>query len=355
MTGKKILLTGATGYIGGTVLTALMKSEAGSVKGVAISVLVRGEHQARIFRDNGLATIDFKGFDDDATLRKVASEHDVVINAASGFEAGLATSLIRGLAERKNALGLGVHYIHTSGTTNYADSPTLTLYPGYTADTISDKEPTKVVSTLRRLNEQNMYAQRTTDLTVLSVGQETGVSTHIITIPMLFGFGTGFFRKLSGQLPILMGEALREKQMWIVGDGKGIKQHVHIEDAAAVYELVLQRVLAGLDVLSGEDGIIFVENGQHSWNEAGEAIARAGKKLGVLNTEQVKRLHLAEAARTLGTEDINYVEVAYASTSRVSAETARSLGWQPTWPKASIWDFIEPEWKAVLDEKGQGR
>ena len=202
----------------------------------------------------------------------------------------------------------------TSGTTNYANSPTLTLYPGYTADTISDKETKKVVSTLRHLNEQSTYAQRTTDLIVLSVGQETGVSTHINTIPMLFGFGTGFFRKLSGQVPILMGEALREKQMWIVGDGKGIKQHVHIEDAAAVYELVLQRVLAGLDILSGENGIIFVENGQHSWNEAGEAIARAGKKLGVLDTEQVKRLPLKEAAKTLGTEDINYVEVAYAST-----------------------------------------
>ena len=57
-----------------------MKSAAGSVKGAAISVLVRGEHQARVFRDNGFATIDFKGFDDDATLRKVASEHDGVVS-----------------------------------------------------------------------------------------------------------------------------------------------------------------------------------------------------------------------------------------------------------------------------------
>lgn len=53
---------------------------------------------------------------------------------------------------------------------------------------------------------------------------------------MLFGFGTGFFRKLSGQLPILMEESLKEKQMWIVGDGKGVKQHIHIEDAAGCSE-----------------------------------------------------------------------------------------------------------------------
>lgn len=53
-----------------------MKSDAGSVKSAVISVLVRGEHRARVFKDNGFATIDFKGFDDDATIRKAASEHD---------------------------------------------------------------------------------------------------------------------------------------------------------------------------------------------------------------------------------------------------------------------------------------
>ncbi|KAL3443702.1 hypothetical protein BJX65DRAFT_320478 [Aspergillus insuetus] len=351
MAEKKILLTGATGYIGGTVLTALITSQAASIRNASISVLVRGENQARVLREKGLNTIDFKGFDDDSTIKKAASEHDVVINTASGFEAGLATSLIRGLSQRKIALGVDVHYIHTSGTTNYANSPTLNLYPGYNATTISDEATAQVVSTLRQLNEATLYAQRTTDLAVLAVGKNTGVSTHIITIPMLFGFGTGFFRKLSGQLPILMGEALRAKQVWIVGDGVGVKQHIHVEDAAAVYELVSRRVLEGLDVPSGEEGIIFVENGSHSWNEAGEALAKAGKKLGVLDTEQVKRLTLQEAAKTLDIDDINYVEVAYASTSRVSAETARSFGWQPKWPKGSIWEFIEPEWRAVLEER----
>jgi nucleoside-diphosphate-sugar epimerase len=133
---------------------------------------------------------------------------------------------------------------------------------------------------------------------------------------MLFGFGT--FRKLSGQLPILMGEALRAKQVWIVGDGVGVKQHIHVEDAAAVYELVLRRVLEGLDVPSGEEGIIFVENGSHSWNEAGEALAKAGKTLGALDTEQVKRLTLEEAAKTLGTDDINYVEVGIRMAAQVA-------------------------------------
>lgn len=55
---------------------ALINSEAGAVKAATISVLVRGEHQARVLKDKGLATIDFKGFDDDTTIRQAASQHD---------------------------------------------------------------------------------------------------------------------------------------------------------------------------------------------------------------------------------------------------------------------------------------
>lgn len=37
-----------------------------------------------MLKDRGLATIDFKGFDDDATLRKVASEHDGMTHQTPG-------------------------------------------------------------------------------------------------------------------------------------------------------------------------------------------------------------------------------------------------------------------------------
>ncbi|KAL4794301.1 hypothetical protein BDV19DRAFT_390362 [Aspergillus venezuelensis] len=228
---------------------------------LAFQFLFAEMNRPRVLKEKGLHTINFEGFDDDRTIQKAATEYDIVINTASGFEAGLATSLIRGVGERKIALGVYVHYIHTSGTTNYANSPTLNLYPGYNAPTISDQATAQVVSTLHMLNEATPYAQRTTDLTVLATGKETGVSTHIITIPMLFGFGTGLFRKLSGQLPILMGGALCAKQVWIVGDGDGVKQYIHVEDAAAVYELVLRRVLEGLDLNDDQSGDLFQVTG----------------------------------------------------------------------------------------------
>lgn len=38
----------------------------------------------------------------------------VIINGASGFDQGLASELIEGLAQRKQTLGGEVHYIHVS-------------------------------------------------------------------------------------------------------------------------------------------------------------------------------------------------------------------------------------------------
>jgi hypothetical protein len=63
-------------HSGGTVLGALIASQAASLKNASISVLVRGDEQARVSQEKWLRTIDFKGFDNDSTIKKAASEHD---------------------------------------------------------------------------------------------------------------------------------------------------------------------------------------------------------------------------------------------------------------------------------------
>ncbi|KFY96737.1 hypothetical protein V498_02509 [Pseudogymnoascus sp. VKM F-4517 (FW-2822)] len=46
---KKILLTGATGYIGCSVLTALLNSIVPALKEAPITLLLRGEDRADVF------------------------------------------------------------------------------------------------------------------------------------------------------------------------------------------------------------------------------------------------------------------------------------------------------------------
>lgn len=111
-----------------------------------------------------------------------------------------------------------------------------------------------------------------------------------------------------------MRSAVKEGQAWIVGDVAGIKNHVHIMDLAALYEVFLASLLGGVEVPWGEEGIFFTENGEHSWREVGEGIAKAGVELGVLRTGEVKSLSLEDATGRLDWGNDVWTESGFVST-----------------------------------------
>ena len=76
MVSQKLLLTGASGYIGGAVLSTLLKSKNPVLEELEISVLVRSEAQAALLRSKGVSPIIFQGFDDLDTIQHAASRHD---------------------------------------------------------------------------------------------------------------------------------------------------------------------------------------------------------------------------------------------------------------------------------------
>ena len=195
--------------------------------------------------------------------------------------------------------------MQTSGTSDVADSPLLNLYPEYPAEGIlRDSNPEQTILTLEYLNSRYEYPQRTTDLTVIRTGRAAGVKTYIYICPIIYGEGLGEFHKLTHQIPEMMRSAAKEGHAWIVGEGSGIKNHVHIMDLATLFTTYLTAILEGKDVPCGEQGVFFVENGEHSWNDVGEGIAKAGMELGVLKTDSVTRLTLKEATKRFhwGTE-----------------------------------------------------
>lgn len=75
---------------------------------------MRRADQANLLNSKGIHTILVSGLDDSEALEKAASEHDVVVNVASGFHHEGPKSLIRGLAKRREQKGNDVHFIHVS-------------------------------------------------------------------------------------------------------------------------------------------------------------------------------------------------------------------------------------------------
>ena len=203
--------------------------------------------------------------------------------------------------------------MHTSGTSNVSGSPVLGLYPDYPPQIWRDSDPAHVLKHLRAMNEAFVYPQRTTDLTVVDTGVATGVKTYVFICPILYGEGLGDFHKLTHQVPDMMRRASKDGYAWIVGEGKGVKNHIHIADLARLFETFLGAILEGRDVPFGDQGIFFAENGEHSWQEVGKGIAKAGVELGILETGEVKHLSLEEATERLDWHDKVWTESGFVS------------------------------------------
>ncbi len=84
-----------------------------------------------------------------------------------------------------------------------------------------------------------------------------------------------------------------------MGEGAGVWDHVHVEDVAGCYEVILNRILVGEEVPSGKEGVFFVQAGEHSWREISQRVAEAGVAVGALEMEELVALSLDEAAEML--------------------------------------------------------
>jgi len=194
---KKILLTGATGFIGGSILSHLLNSPEATIKNAQISCLLRGADRAEKLSSaygDRVQPILYEGNDDLDTIVAIAAQHDIVINATMGFHSPSAEALVKGLAKRQAATDRGVWIIHTSGVSNIGDKPITN--PGLPVR-IFDDSADDIYGHQKTLENEQPYAQRTAELGVIDTGLALGVNTLSIISPTIYGPGTGLFNQTS--------------------------------------------------------------------------------------------------------------------------------------------------------------
>ncbi|KAI0161775.1 NAD dependent epimerase/dehydratase family protein [Hypoxylon sp. FL1284] len=362
-TSPQILLTGATGYIGGTVLVQLLNSPLPALKDATISCLMRGaDRAAKLTATYGdrVRPILYKSLDDiDATIA-AAAEHDIVINTTNGWHAASGVALVRGLAQRKAATGRDVWMIWTSGASNIAETPlSHTRAPGpYEFDDARDDVYTHEKE---REAREGGYHQRTAELAVVDAGLELGVKTLVVMSPLIYGLGLGLYHTISIQIPSLTRSMLRQGRGAVVGgDGVAEWDVVHVVDLADMYALLAARVAEGAaGVPHGKKGIIFSGNGRHSWLEVAQRVADACHAEGKIASTSLERLNLADGGKFFkfdidmemaDSENEVMVELGFASIARTVSTVARGLGWKPTRGEDAWKAGFSDDLKAVLAE-----
>ncbi|TGJ75391.1 hypothetical protein E0Z10_g10998, partial [Xylaria hypoxylon] len=179
----RILLTGATGFIGGSVLTQLLDSTSPSLRATPITCLVRGANRAAKLTaayGDRVNPVLYNDLDDLETTTAVAAQHDLVISTTLGYHTASACAIIEGLAQRKRAHpGSEPWFIHTSGTSNIGSRPVSGAWldnnspKGGEFDDVADDIYGYEVAR----NAVEPYIQRTTELSVVDAGLEQDVRT----------------------------------------------------------------------------------------------------------------------------------------------------------------------------------
>jgi nucleoside-diphosphate-sugar epimerase len=209
----KIFVTGATGYIGGSVAAQLLAD------GHQVSGLVRSAESAGAVAARGIAPV--RGSLDDA---------DVL--------AALA--------------GSGKTFVHTSGSSIVG-----TRAGGKLVDAVFDEVAPFTPSPAR--------AGRVAIDTMVKAAANDGVRTAVICPSLIYGRGRGLNPK-SIQLPRLMAAARKFGVAKHIGPGENRWSNVHIDDLVTLYMLAIEKAPAG--------SFYFAENGENSMREVCEAISR---------------------------------------------------------------------------------
>jgi nucleoside-diphosphate-sugar epimerase len=286
----KILVFGATGYIGGHAARLL------AVKGHAVTVAVRQDEAAARFRSEGMDAIV-----GDARTMTFSPEffngYDGVLWAAQLMleeEEAACSAMLRALAKSGKA------FIFTSGT-SLVSQPTEGAWSEDSFSEYDDFLPRRQVAPRRAIE------------TMVRVAAHYGVRAMVVRPPLIWGHGGCRI------VEDLYHSARKTGAVCYVNSGLNLYTHVHVDDLSELYALAFEKGVAG--------ALYHLASGEVNFRTMAETIAR---KLGV----EARSISIAEAAEVW---DPFMGPIVFSGCSRTRAPRSRlELGWSPSPDKCDL-------------------
>jgi len=284
----KIFITGASGYIGGSVAKYLADA------GHEVTGLIRDPAKRDALQALGITPV-LGTLDDSYILTQQAQAADAVVHTADSDHRASVETFINALR------GSGKPFIHTSGSSVVGDD----ARGAYEREAIFTDETPFEPMDIRR--DRVAINQR-----VRNAGVEQGIRAIVFCPTMIYGDALGL-PTASDQLPKLLAKSRQFGAGAYLGAGVHRWSNVHIEDLAELYRLALEKAPSA--------SLFFAENGEASFIEIATSISHA---LGYEG--RIESWPADEAIAELG----DWARFAIGSNSRVRAVNARELlGWQP--------------------------
>lgn len=316
----RIFITGATGYVGGTVLHTILQAHPDWL----VTALVRTKEQATaVLTQHPSINILHGDLDDSHVLTTAASESDIILHLANCDHEPSVHALLAGIRQR--ASSSPAHFIHLSGALNLAhESITNKSWGEPSSKVFNDWAGVGELTSLPAPAEH-----RAVDAAVLAAsGLYPGrVRTAIVDPPLIYGLGTGSCNTRSKQIYRAAEAFITHRRAFVVGRGQNTWHHVHVRDLSRLFVRLAEAAIEG-DERAGvwdAEGYYLAENGGFVWRDVLQELAERLVGSGLLETAQLEQVGVEEADRLMP-----YARYMLGTSSRGEAMRARLLfGWVP--------------------------
>ncbi|CAL1702856.1 unnamed protein product [Somion occarium] len=314
-----ILVLGATGYIGGSVLARLLAHS--DRDEFDITALVRSPRNAARLDSFGITTV-IGTLEEAGKLEVLASQAHVVFSMADAKNLRAIQAILRGLRKRREDTG---------------DLPLLIHNPEQ-IEALPSSQP-----------------HRQVDMAIVEADQRGYLRSYIILPSSVYGIVSGPLVNARVQnpyarlMPHFIRCALDRGQVGMVGNGVSTWNNVEIGELTDLYMILLETLLAEPEKAGhGSEGYYFAENGEHTWCELSRAIGVALRQLGISKNIEPTSLNEEEVAKYGGTLEGGY---ALGTNARCRANRARALGWRPTKTTNDMLDSLKAQSQALIMEQ----
>ncbi|KAJ7702275.1 NAD-P-binding protein [Mycena rosella] len=350
---SRILLTGASGYIGGVLLNRI-KSDLPTAE---LYALVRTADQAEKVQSLGAHPVQFNFNKDLPQIAQTVIENGVtiVVHTADAMNFGPAQNFIEALSEVKKRTGRPVHFIHTSGAKFFSSHAGVQLPPG---EFIRDTQDTYTLQRTFKSPHAVMNQAVNTNISIFDLSESLDVRAYILVPPMVYGPGEGFGNKISIQFVAIVRLAVALQYLPQIPADDETWVLCHLQDLVSLYMTLLKAITASENPPFGKKhGYYFAENGVFSWKALYEGIASRlgslgyfkGQTAGEIPLVKATEEHIQRASQVLGIPPA-YVTVSVAGKCAIRGENGRQLGWEPKFGLEHLMSVVDQEVDFIIKE-----
>ncbi|PVI00757.1 hypothetical protein DM02DRAFT_671755 [Periconia macrospinosa] len=329
---RNILITGAGGYIGGSVATKFATQKDGPIKNTKIYAAVRSKDQTKSASIPGLAVLQLDCGDYEAVKDVVLNNHiDMVIHTASSMVASYSQNLLEALGERRKQSGQ-----ETGVLTAFTDMG------GWRYGQCKDSDAEIFTK------EKGIGDVHPTDILIVEQSKALGVKSFILPAPYVYGRGTGDWRKLSVSIPQYIRTSMRLKQVYKFPEDAA-PAATHISDLVSLYKLLATKILLGQTPPANENGYYFPFAHRIPWYKTMDLLAKAMHSRGLVNQPHVEIWPSYEKAADEYGFPRQFIRAMGASSGDIVAEKPFELGWKPQWDEKKYLENIDQEVQDFLE------